>query len=341
MRPPDKSLPLPLIGILFCVGIVLGFGGGYAWKGASSVNLISSSARKGSTANGSNGEGSHDISLSGEPEGTGAGARSRPGDTRDFAVRLRDVMNQHNRGKQWAELSALITSLDPSHIPEALAAIQSLHWNEKRFALAQLLNHWAEKDPRAALAYAQGLTNAAERNQSIASVLSGWGENNSAAAIAWAQQLPAGAMKRQALQGLVMQLAQTDPKAALQLASSQTGSNQSQLVSMALSNWANTDLKGALNYLGQIPEGMQKNRVLQSMIFSVANQDPTSAVSLIDQLPPGQAQDQALQQVASLWQTVISRLPWPGPISRPMTISRQPLFRELRTAWPRAILKEH
>ena len=232
-------------------------------------------------------------------ENTSAIHRSE-GVSKDVTTRFREAMAL-NHQKRWSALRDLINSLTESQFREALENAQLLQGSEKLSFKQQLFTRWAEADPHAALAYAQGLTKLGERNQAVAAAIKGWVQKDQDGAVAWLWQLPSGVMKNVAIQSVIINLEETDPKMAIKLAAAQTRVARGQIESMSLSNWATKDLQGALNYVSQMPESPQKIQTLQSLIDQVAQTNPSCAIGLIDQKLNGSRRDYALQSLASIW----------------------------------------
>ena len=125
---PEKSLPLVLIGGALLVGIALGSGLGYSFKSFSPAGgLARSSASGNSLGNGSGVVDGSDSVTGGVDAGsksTNAG-KNVAGNTKDFATRLHEVMGLTGM-KKWKGIMDLISNIDISQIPDALAAVQKL-----------------------------------------------------------------------------------------------------------------------------------------------------------------------------------------------------------------------
>ena len=75
-----------------------------------------------------------------------------------FRDRITKARGEKDRAKRMALLSEAVQSLDPSLIRETLAEVEAMKDYRFRSQLrGMLLSRWGESDPKAALAYAQGL----------------------------------------------------------------------------------------------------------------------------------------------------------------------------------------
>jgi hypothetical protein len=221
-----------------------------------------------------------------------------------FRERITKAKAEKNRAKRMALLAEAGQALDPSLIKEALAEIEAM--KDERFQTRlrnMLLSRWGESDPKAALAYIQGLNldGGSFPFDVVKSVISSWAEKDFSAAKAWVEELPPGTYRRRSAMGdLAFALAQKDPAAALSLARSLPGDDGQRFLSGALYGWSLKDADAAIAYAVQLPD---LGFTLAYMFDRIASKDPDKAIKLLEQIPSENQQNEALRRIGLRWAT--------------------------------------
>lgn len=199
-----------------------------------------------------------------------------------------------------AVYQSLVTAIAASNPEQALTLAQSASPRVAQMSAYAVFNQWAGRDPQAAAARAAVLTGTLRRT-ALNVVAGAWASTDVTGALAWAQALPDASARRDALGSISQQWAQTDPQAAADFATQLAPGQRSQVLANTLSTWADSDLDGALNWIGQMPDSSEKTRVLQQMSFRGIWQDPARALQIVQLMPAGEMQDNVLRNVASNW----------------------------------------
>ena len=222
-----------------------------------------------------------------------------------FRDRITKARGEKDRAKRMALLSEAVQSLDPSLIRETLAEVEAMKDYRFRSQLrGMLLSRWGESDPKAALAYAQGLGSSMENLGEIRSVMRSWGARDFPAAKAWVDGLPDGLLKNDVLESLAFALAQKDPAAALSLARSLPGDDGQRFLRGAINAWCLQDADAAFAYVAKLPADPNKpnfNKFLTlEMMSTLAKKDPYKVITMLEQLPTGD-QNNALRSIGYSW----------------------------------------
>ncbi|MEY2906237.1 MAG: hypothetical protein RLZZ408_708 [Verrucomicrobiota bacterium] len=230
------------------------------------------------------------------------GETSAPSTLQEFRERIKKAKAELNERKVYMLQHDAVQSLDPSQILDALSEANSMKTSLERQQLRNmLLSRWVESDPKAALAYAQGIGNATEKSDAIGTVASSWGFKDFAAAKAWVESLPPGTLRNQSMDHILYGLARKDPATAMGIASSLPGDQGISSQRYALNEWANKNADAAIRYVSELPNGVTKERALRQMIYKIAENNPAKAIDLLDLIPPGNQQNHAIETIAANW----------------------------------------
>ena len=219
-----------------------------------------------------------------------------------FRERITKAKAEKEREKRMALLAEAVQTLDPSQIREALAEVEAM--KDERFQTRlrnMLLSRWGESDPKAALAYIQGLNldGGSFPFDVVKSVISSWAEKDFTAAKAWVEGLPPGTYRRRSAMGdLAFALAQKDPAAALSLARSLPGDDGQRFLSGALNGWCLKDAEAAIAYAVQLPD---VGFTLVYMFDKIASKDPDKAIKMLEKIPSENQQNEALRKIGLRW----------------------------------------
>src|SRR6266404_2995843 len=152
----------------------------------------------------------------------------------------------------------LVASTSPDDAPEILNLTEKMAPEELRTAFRNaLLTRWAQSQLHVAMAYADKVVGAQNREQAIIAVLTTWAEQDAASALGWIKKLPPGSLHDLALQTLVSSVAEKDPHNAMALLEG-TGSPRERfqgLASSIFATWAGLDPRAAAAKAAELPPG--------------------------------------------------------------------------------------
>jgi hypothetical protein len=104
-----------------------------------------------------------------------ASSGSAPRSLDEIVAKLRQAITDPNFSRSGQNLFEAMQHLAPADIPTVLDQLKAPTGQRNFYAvLSVLMPRWAESDPAAALAYAQALPRANERQMALAAVFSGW-----------------------------------------------------------------------------------------------------------------------------------------------------------------------
>jgi hypothetical protein len=133
-----------------------------------------------------------------------------------------------------------------------------------------------------------------------------WAGGDLDAAIAWADGLADAAQRREALEALCLKIAERDPRAALDMVERFGLDDQpGVIVENLVAQWAEVDASAALDWITQRPAGDAQERLISRVAFALAGSDPHEAARLIgEQMGPGPLQTEAAASLVQRWWAV-------------------------------------
>jgi hypothetical protein len=142
----------------------------------------------------------------------------------------------------------------------------------------ELLEHWSQLEPRAALAASLTLKSGSWGRDAVGLVLGNWSAKEPEAALAWVRQSSSASLLGPRLAQVLPQVARTDPRAALAAVSEieSKGSRQAALARV-VKEWAAKDPAAAAGYLTNFPP-RQRPGFIKSIAEAWARQNPEAAV---------------------------------------------------------------
>lgn len=201
---------------------------------------------------------------------------------------------------EWREFIQTLAARD---IPRALAAVENIsERNAREVFRSDLLEHWAQSDPSAALAYAQSVPGDFSCDTAVLRVLNVWANYNPSSLRARVQEFPNGRLRRQALDAVVGPSAAEDPLATLDLIQS-TGDlawRSAQLETM-FEMWARTDPAAAIAKAAELPSADVRAKALAKIAGSWAAADPKAALAWAETLPAESQRDKLLGIMLLRW----------------------------------------
>src|SRR6266446_10726246 len=159
--------------------------------------------------------------------------------------------------RRYEVLADLVRGLNPSILPQVATLVAKVAPPADKGNLrGMLLARWAQTDAVAAMAYAQKVQGAQNRNQAISSVLQGWSE---------------GAAKENALGSIAYQWVATDPKAALAYVQNlPNGETRNRFLANLAGQYADQDPQAALAWIQQLPADRGRTEILQGIASRLA-----------------------------------------------------------------------
>lgn len=206
-----------------------------------------------------------------------------------------------------AEAAAAWTRLRESLLVSDLPALAShllvSGGGDKSRLLTEVLNAWAEKDPRSALNFAQSAKPMTLRAQAMHSVLQTAGRSDYTTALALAEGINDRILLSRMRSAALTTLAQRDPAKAFAIARGKAEPNNPSLIMSVLKEWAAQDPLVAQQAAAQLT-GREGYYARQTIVDTLAQQDPQAAweyaKSLIAQDSVNTSPDM-LRQVVKVW----------------------------------------
>ena len=159
-----------------------------------------------------------------------------------------------------------------------------------------------QSDPKTAADVAQSLEPGFIREQMLRQVAHGWADQNSTTALAWADGLSDPADRNSVLTDICIQMSQANPAGAI-VAITQYGlSNQGGLLESMMQQWAAKDAGAALEWADRLPADADRISVMSSLAFVESQTSPTEAIKLVAyEIAPGAAQEEAVISILHQW----------------------------------------
>lgn len=180
---------------------------------------------------------------------------------------------------------ASIRMLSPTQAAELLKFVDANAAKPVRDPLRyQLLNKFAEGDPDAALAYANGLSSGNAKRMAVSSVISTWAQENPSAALNWVQNLPEGQTRTEALSQLAGQWSRDDPEAAITFAIESLPAGQSRD-----------------QFLATLPEDAARQKSIRRYMDNLYRDKPAAAAEWAVALTDENQRNVYIEKIANMW----------------------------------------
>ncbi|HEX3800315.1 MAG TPA: hypothetical protein VH413_16595 [Verrucomicrobiae bacterium] len=141
------------------------------------------------------------------------------------------------------------------------------------------------------------------RDNAISTVASMWSDKDSNAALAWAQSLSDDAERKIALEVCACSLASEDPQHAFSVATeSLSGDALERVADIGLQRMLQTNPEAASKIVPQLPEGELQLHVAMNVARALANEGTDTALAWLPSLPAGPVRQAALNNVLDIWQ---------------------------------------
>ncbi len=202
------------------------------------------------------------------------------------------------------ELERWIGGISPDKFPLALDYLADHDCGEEGRALSlRLVKSWADRDPRAAAAWASICPQDALRLEALQAVAAAWAAWNLNDAVAWARLLTAEGDRSGGLIALAYEAARNQPMDALRLVVDLPADEaRDGLIAHAVSQWAGSTPADAAEWADSIPDPDLRENLLSVIAAAWGESDPLSAATLaVHALPPGKRQDDAVVGIVERW----------------------------------------
>ena len=170
-------------------------------------------------------------------------------------------------------------------------------------AVSQLLPALAARDAVAAARVADLFLDSELRPRILSAVARAWADQNRLHALAWAQGLSDANEREAVLVEIYARIAQSDPAEAVRLRQQFSGYSDDdvELTNLA-QRWAENDLSAVLGWTESLPPGAQRDQLTARAAFIQSQKHPADAAQLVmDRIPRGEAQSEALISVVHQW----------------------------------------
>ena len=167
--------------------------------------------------------------------------------------------------------------------------------------LASISHQWGQKDPAAALAWAQGLSDSESRDAIVPGVISVVAEDNPSAAAEIVSRL-SGDTQLLAGGSLVSQWAGADPQAASEWAGAfPPGELRDQLLANVMNRWVKNDPYAAATWLATLATDSSRDAAVGAFTSRLASIDPQTAVQWATTISDRAMRDSETEAAIQVW----------------------------------------
>lgn len=207
-------------------------------------------------------------------------------------------------GAQYTEaLFVVLAGLGKKDPARAVGLAREMANTREQQAIYSLLFDQAvHTDIRTALNLLELVPEGQSRDNALRAVAAGWAGQDVLAALDWAQGLSNPAERATAVEATLIIRAKRDPRRTVDLAQQLlTGDALERALTEAMKNLTEQDPQAAGEVVMRLPEGVVKTRFTLEVVRALAQQQPATALAWINSLPPGQVQQLALNNVLDFW----------------------------------------
>lgn len=164
----------------------------------------------------------------------------------------------------------------------------------------QLLDKWAESDPRAAAEHLVNFLASDDVNSSktLHSIVSKWAEIDTLQALAFAQQLKNERFSGIASGSVLGKVAESDPQLAITLFQQLPPSSQKASIDDIRRSWQGIDVAATAAWISKLPEGMVGGNQGGHIAGAWVRKDPIATAVWLNHLPAGDLRDDAVRVFA-------------------------------------------
>lgn len=198
-----------------------------------------------------------------------------------------------------------VEKIGPEDIQAAVEMVLARNHDQRESDLPQLMERWAEMDPKAAAAYALGLREGMAPwfiGRVFGGIATVWSRQDPAAAKAWIVSLPAGKDRDFAINGLAAGMAQSEPTATLEWVKALPEEMRPEYVhEQIFLKWGESDPLSASQQALALPLGEDRWESLSAVAYSWAKKDPQAAFSMLQQVPESGARNEQIAETLVTW----------------------------------------
>lgn len=206
----------------------------------------------------------------------------------------------------------------------ALAWAKSLPEDSRAGAYTGLVGGMMAEDPLAATRTAQELPPGEERERLMGNIAENWGTKDPKAALAWANGLE-GEEKTEATKKALNGWANKDPKAAADHLGTLPAGERDKYTGSIAGRWANRNPAEAAAWVTTQPEGDGRKEAVGSVMGTWSESDPEKASTWLVDQPAGPSKDTGIVSLANsqVKSDPEAALTWAATINDPTTRSLQ------------------
>ncbi|HEU5133710.1 MAG TPA: hypothetical protein VFU13_01080 [Steroidobacteraceae bacterium] len=229
------------------------------------------------------------------PEASDRSNSGMPAESRTTASASSPEMNPAAR----ISAAAGTRQIDADKLAAALASPDEATRND---AIENLFADFLARDPAAGRRFLETVDNAQQRVRLLHVLGAGLAKTDPDGALAWAEGLPDAVERDAAMSVVLTQISLTDPGKAVALRHESQPSADDALLENLTQRWAERDLTSALQWADSLPPGEQRDRANSRAAFVQAQTSPETAAQLIvDRMSSGPAREEALISVLHQW----------------------------------------
>ncbi len=227
-------------------------------------------------------------------------AASMVGEDPEAAIKLFKEVPPTLRGEyDFRYFMNSLSQHDPKLALEFATSLESA--SERSQAVRQAFEQMAALSPQEAARTMEGMNDPKDRQQALIALAKAWSQRDPDAALRWAESL-SGEEQTAALAKLLPEQARNDPaSAATRLKSllSNPGSNTGAVLQSATGDlareWAGRNPLEAAAWVAELPEGSAAESGAGALVRNWSSHDPSAAADWISNLPEGGVKDAAIQ----------------------------------------------
>ena len=194
----------------------------------------------------------------------------------------------------------------PTPLADPAGLLQRIHTSLASDDLTDLFSHLAglvRADPHAAARFAETNNDAGTRELILHRVAQLWSERDASAALAWAAGLTNPAERDALVTDVCLQLAERDPAEAVRsLGERVAGEHPHGGLEALAQRWAGRDFIAARDWALSRPDGEQRDRLVARLAFQQTQDAPLEAATLVaNEIPEGETQTEAVMTVLHHW----------------------------------------
>jgi hypothetical protein len=214
------------------------------------------------------------------------------------------VRNMPRGGAEYTEaLFVVLGGLGKKDPARAVGLAREMATTREQQAIYSLLFDQAVRtDIRTALSLIELMPEGESRDNALRALAAGWADQDVLAALDWAKGLTDPADRATAVEATLIIRAKRDPRRTVDLARQLlTGDALDRTLTEAMKNLVEQDPRAAGEMVMRLPDGAVKTRATLELVRALAAEQPATALAWIKSLPPGQLHQLALNNVLDFW----------------------------------------